>query len=190
MAKTYTAVPTVTAGDVYTASAYNTYTSTNVSNLIVPPAARIRLTSSVLLANATHTTVGFTSSNATEDFDTDGMITLSGSSSSITIQTAGIYSCAASFDFASNATGIRYGRIFRDRSGTQTAIAAFSYQTNPSGVFHTSAAGIIECAVGDVIYMAVYQSSGGNLNLEQSDAGTSIQYGGTWMSAVWIGRTS
>lgn len=187
MAKTYTTAGSAVAGDVYTASAHNVIV-TDVNNLIVPPLARLRLTSDVSVPNVSHTNVGFTSSNAVEDYDTDGLISLSASASSMTIQTAGIYLFAVSIDFAVNTSGARYSRIVRNRSGTRVAISA--NMLFPTGnEFHNSCSGMIECNVSDVIELWVFQSSGGALNLQAAD-GSGIQYGGTWMTAAWMGRTA
>ena len=189
MAKTYTSVPTVSTLATYPSATYNTYTAQNINNLIVPPMARLRLTANVSFTNNTHGTVGFKNTNATEDYDTDGMITLSGSNSAITINTAGVYSCQAAVNFAANATGQRFGRIVRNRSGVLTAISTFAFTPAISSDFHSPLAGSIECEVGDVIDLYCLQTSGSALNLQPAD-GSGIQYGGTWLTATWVGRTS
>jgi hypothetical protein len=188
MAKTYTAAGTVVAGEVYTAAAHNII-ATDVNNFIVPPMARLRLTANVSFTNSTHGTVGFKNTNATEDYDTDGMITLSGSNSAITINTAGVYSCQAAVNFAANVTGVRIGRIVRSRSAVLTAISTFSFTPTNGGEFHSPLAGSIECEVGDIIDLYCFQSSGGALNLQPADT-SGIQFGGTWLTATWVGRTS
>jgi hypothetical protein len=187
MAKTYTAAGTVVAGEVYTAAAHNII-ATDVNNFIVPPMARLRLTSNVSFTNSTHGTVGFKNTNATEDYDTDAMINLSGSNSAITINTAGIYLCTASMNYAASAVGSRFTRIVRDRSSSLTAVCA-NMMVPTGNDTHIAIAGMIECAANDVIDLYGFQSSGGALNVQPTD-GSGIQYGGTWLSVLWVGRTS
>jgi hypothetical protein len=190
MPKTYTAAGTVAAGDVYTASAHNII-ATDVNNFIVPPAARILLTSNVSVANGSHTDfAGFTSTNATEDYDTDGMVTLSASASAMTVQTAGIYQVNATIIFGPNGVGSRVGRIVRSSGGTLTAIGACNLPPPPAvnGAFSTTVSGFASFAVGDLIRLMVYQASGGPLNLQTIDG--NAEYAQTQLSAAWIGRTS
>ena len=181
--------PTVrSVGDAVTAADYNILAN-NAIFFAKPPMARLRLTSNVSWTNNTHGSVAWTSSIATEDYDTDAMINLSGSASAITIKTAGVYSCQAAVNFAANATGVRLGRIVRNRSGVLTAISTFSFTPANASEFHCSLAGSIECLVNDVIDLYCLQNSGGALNLQPADS-SGIQYGGTWLTANWIGFTS
>lgn len=187
MPKTYGTVTTFTAGSVLTAAQLNVAGGA-VNNLVVPAAARIRLTSNYASTNSTHTLLGFTSTNATKDYDTDSMITLSASASSITINTPGIYVCTASIDYTASSVGVRYVRAVRNRAGTKTGIAASMYVPTASDA-HACISGMIECAANDVIELYGFQTSGGSLNILAADA-SGIEYGGTWMSVAWIGRTS
>ena len=189
MAKTYGTVTTFTAGSVLTAAQLNV-ASTAVNNLVVPPMAQIALTASTAVTTASHTAFsGFTNSNASATYDTDAMTSLSATPSAITVQTAGVYQVSATATWAANATGIRYARIVRSRGGTLVAYAVASV-TNIGAVFEQqiSLSGLIDCQANDLIRLMVYQDSGGNLNL-LSGAPTN-DFGGTRLSAVWIGRTS
>ena len=85
MPKTYTAAGTVSAGDVYTASAHNII-ATDVNNFIVPPTASIYRTS-----NLTSYTSDADITYETEDWDSDGMVNLGTSATRITIGTDGLY---------------------------------------------------------------------------------------------------
>ena len=181
--------PTIrSAGDAVTAADYNIMAN-NAIFLAKPPMARLRLTSNVGFSNATHGTLAFTSSIATEDYDTDTMISLSGSASAITIKTAGVYNCAASICYAVNVTGMRFLRIVRTRSGTKTAVAQLFVNAQTASEGHLSVSGMIECAVNDTIDMWGFQSSGSTINVIPADP-SGIEYGGTWLSAAWLGFTS
>ena len=85
MPKTYNTIPTVSTGDVYTATAHNNIV-TNVNNTRVPPA--VRLTGS---ANLTGYGSGNVITYNTETYDTDDMHSTSTNTSRITFQTAGVY---------------------------------------------------------------------------------------------------
>lgn len=190
MAKTYnTLTSDVTAGSVLTATLFN-QVQTNIRNYRVPPMAQIALSNSVAVATASHTSfTGFTSSNATEVFDTDGMVTLSGTASAITIDTAGIYLATATATWAANATGVRYSRIVRSRSGTLVAYAVSSLP-NLGGTVEqqNTLTALIDCQQGDLIRLMVYQDRGGDLNLLAGAPGS--DFGGTRLSAVWVGQSS
>jgi hypothetical protein len=188
MAKTYTAAGTVAAGDVATAAAWNVVTA-DVNNLIIPPTARILASANVSVANSSHTSfTGFTNTNATEDFDTDGMVTLSATASCMTIQTAGVYVVAATAIFASSAVGSRFARIVRSRAGVLTSLATSQISANAGGSTELNPSGIASFAVGDLIRLMVFQSSGGALNLLADDTG--VEFAQTQVAATWIGTTS
>ena len=80
MAKTYNSIPTVSTGDVYTATAHNNIAE-NVNNYRVPAIGTF--TASQAAGDATNQIV-----TLTEVTDTDGMFT---SGTTVTINTAGIY---------------------------------------------------------------------------------------------------
>jgi len=181
------------AGDVATAAAWNVLTNDVISfrnkSGIVPPAARILQTANISVANNTHTDfLGFTTSNASEDFDTDGMVTLSATPSCMTIVTAGVYVVAATVIFASNATGSRFARIVRSRAGVLTSLATMQIGANGSGSTELTASGISNFAVGDLIRLMVLQSSGGALNMLANDTG--VEFAQTQISAVMLGATT
>jgi hypothetical protein len=81
MAKTYNTIPTVSTGDVYTATAHNNIV-TNVNNYRVPPAV------SVYYGTATTYTQDTDIVWTNQDYDTDDMWA---SGASVTIQTTGLY---------------------------------------------------------------------------------------------------
>lgn len=183
MAKTYTAPTTVSVGDALTASLYNTYVGTNVANLIVPPACRFSLTTARNVPSGSHLSITF-NTDAREDYDTDGMLAAT-AASKITVQTAGIYLCTATVNFSANNTGVRFARIFRNRSGTEIAFAISEVTSTQASVTNASVAGMIECNVADTIELGVFQNSGATLT-----AAPEAQYGTTFLAVQWIGRTS
>lgn len=88
MAKTYNSIPTVSTGDVYTATAHNNIV-TNVNNYRVPPTAiAVRTTASA--AYTLGTNISFESATASGGHDTDS-IWAAGSPTLLTIQTTGVY---------------------------------------------------------------------------------------------------
>jgi hypothetical protein len=189
MPKTYNTIGTFTSGQILTAVQMNEI-GTNTNNYRVPPIAALWLSTSTAVATASHTSfAGFTSTNGTEVIDTDGMITLSATASAITVQTAGVYQVSATTTWQANATGIRYARIVRSRSGTLVSYATSSLPNIGAGIEQqASLSGLIPCNAGDLIRLMVYQDSGGNLNLLSGAPGD--DFGGTRLSAVWVGQVS
>jgi hypothetical protein len=185
MPKTYNTFTNVSVGSVLTASDYNE-TLENIGNYRVPPMARIRLTSDVSVANSdADSFAGFTSTNAAEDIDTDGMVTLSATASAITIQTAGVYSCHVNVRFQGGSNGVRQTRLVRSRSGTLSPIAAEIGIHAAGNATNHSCSGVIECQAGDLIRVVVFQTNGAPLNIEAGDANT-----GTSLAAAWLGQAS
>lgn len=170
MPKTYTTVPSVSTGDVYTAANYNTYTATNVSNLIVPPMCIVRRVAAQAVADNTVTNISFD----TEDVDTDGMFTPT--STDITIQTAGIYILSGIATLASAVTTSLFVRMFVNGSGIGDATYAGSSYTSSGAL--TIAKSL---AVSDVVRFAVYQT--GPATSKNTSATTQL-------SVTWIGRAS
>ena len=117
MPKTYPDVGTFTSGQILTAATMN-QVADNLDNQRSPAMARITMTANVAVATGSHTDfAGFLSTNSTETFDTDGMVSLSAVASAITIQTAGIYSCTGS-RFASGENRQKPHGDFGERRGT------------------------------------------------------------------------
>lgn len=179
MAKTYTSVPSVSTGDVYTASAYNTYTATNVSNLIVPASAGIYNTGNVSVPNVTWTRLSFT----TAAWDTDSM-KAAGTVTGLSINTTGLYVITISAAFDTNTTGVNR-EILIDKgtaSTLTTVLAAASLTWGANGYADLNASIVAPLTAGDTVQAFAFQNSGGALNM--LGATTRI------FSATWIGRTS
>ena len=187
MAKTYNTISTFTAGQVLTAAQMNEI-GTNSNNYRVPPLARITMTSNVAVANGSHTDfAGFLNTNSTETFDTDGMVSLSGTASAITVQTAGVYSCTGVASWAGSAAGLRVVRIVRSRAGTLVNVGA-QMDVAANADQPQACAGIIDCNVGDLIRLMVFQNTGGALNLGVNGAGA--EFSVTHLAVAWVGQTS
>jgi hypothetical protein len=168
MAKTYTAAGTVVAGDVATAAAFNVVTS-DINNLIVPPAAIIRRAANQSFSNGVPANMSFD----TEDADTDSMYS---SGTTITIQTTGIYVINAFVNFSTaSGTGLREVSIKKNGAngpGTQTSMP------NPTYSHNVTASGISAMVATDTITLEIFQNSGSAMNV----TGT--------ISVIWVGRTA
>ena len=184
MAKTYTAPTSVVAGDAITASLYNTYVGTNVANLIVPPSCRVEKTTQQNISTTSDTIVTWD----VEKYDTDGMVTLSSSTSQITINTPGIYLITAGVAYEANATNRRV--IYVTKNGTSYSENIIG--DNRASVYEGSAqfqvTTMIELANADVIRMLVYQNSGATLKIPA--VLNAAEQANTFLSLAWIGRTS
>jgi hypothetical protein len=175
MPKTYTAAGTVSAGDVYTATAHNII-ATDVNNMIVPPACR--------LTNSANVT-GYTSNTditwAVEAYDTDGMHSTVTNTGRITVQTAGIYlftGCVyATFSGTPTSAEI-YVAVNADLTG-QVAFNTVDFGSQP-GVTVLSGSGILSLAAGEWVSM----------RLATSGTSPVIQSQRSYLSATWIGLTA
>ena len=181
MAKTYSNVPNVNTGDVYTAASYNTYTAQNVNNLIVPPMCQMAVTASFSL---TTTATNYTLTSSSFPIDTDSM---SGTANQITISTSGVYLVSYSIQFVANTTGYRAATVALSGTGSATAGTGYApsslpatYTTTASGVTLTNSR-LMNLTAGQYLSLVAAQASGGTLALSSVD-----QY----LQAVFVGRTS
>jgi hypothetical protein len=163
MPKTYTAIPSVSTGDVYQAAAHNNI-ATTINNIVVPSVCFVSRASAQSINNSTWSFVSFT----TEVIDNDGCF--AATDSKITIQTAGVYSVSASTAFASNATGNRMMLIETNAASAATGtIQTQIAQVACNGVStNSTVATLIDCAASTTIHVSVWQSSGGALNATDS----------------------
>ena len=130
MAKTYNTIGTFTAGQVLTAAEMNEI-GTNSNNYRVPPMCLLKRTAnSANLTQNTTNTVDFSTSVATEVFDTDGMHSLVTNASRITPTTAGVYSVNATLQLTAGFNFLDL-RIVKNGS-TQLAVSRLGAQ--PGGV--------------------------------------------------------
>jgi hypothetical protein len=138
-------------------------------------ACAVSRTTSFTVANAADTVVSWSSAN----YDNNSMFS-AGTPNRITVNTAGIYLVTATFAWPSNSTGERIGWI--QLNGTNATRwgnrrgGAWS-----SGPTEFSITAQINCVTGDYIQAGVYQSSGGNLDLQ------GVATGATRMEVARIG---
>ena len=155
MAKTYTTIPTFTAGAILTAAQMNQI-GTTLNNTTVPPLARVRRSSSQNVPNATDTVLSWTDL----DFDTDSM--WSGAAPDrLTITTTGIYLVTATVSFIASSTGERIAYIIKNGSGA-TRFGQMRIGANATANETTlSVSAFVDIATsGDYIGVGVYQSAG------------------------------
>ncbi len=172
MAKTYNSIPTVSTGDVYTATAHNNI-ATNVNNYRVPPAVRVKLT-----GNKTLTSDAAISWDA-EDYDTDDMWTSGGT---VTIKTAGIYLFTfkgrVTLSAAQNAVDCR---VIKNSTNTLIQWHSGAITAPPTTDFRFASSIVDACAVNDTIIAAVQTGS------TITGDGTAIPI---VLTATWLGQVS
>lgn len=185
MAKTYNSIPTVSTGDVYTATAHNNIVE-NSNNYRVPPMVKVgRNGSNQSITPGASAYVQW--NNASAAYDTDGMWS-SGSNTRLTVQTPGIY--AATWGIFVGWTGVSFScelnLTHTTSGGTETTIAQdFWYLNNDNAVFSYSSTitGYFPCVAGD--YFRAKWANQVN--------GTSTVVGGaavSFFSATWLGQAS
>jgi hypothetical protein len=177
MAKTYNTIPTVSTGDVYTATAHNNIV-TNVNNYRVPPACSLKRTAALSqTASGTYQAISWDTENFTQ---TDSGMWSSGTNPSrINLTTAGIYYVTGNVAFGASATGLRALRIMRNNIA-----AAFSTLVAGNSVInYLNVASLIQSDGTHYVELAAYQDTGGNFAYSLGD-GTML------FSAVWVGQVS
>lgn len=93
----------------------------------------------------------------------------------LTVVAPGLYHVVGAVAWATNTTGNRYAQVVVNDIAMVNAGATATTVTS-----RTLVSAIVKCAIGDVINLAGYQSSGGNL---ATDVGT----GSCVLMAVWLG---
>ena len=201
MAKTYTSVSSVSAGDAVTSAAHNII-ATNVNNLIVPPACWVYRTDVDTANNATWFRPAF---NA-EAYDTDLMHDNSTNSQRITFNTAGLYvvTAACFFNNASTAGG-RYLIISKnatnaDPSSATSGVVVASSFNQAQASLRVNLSAVHRFAVNDYITTHIYQDHGGAMVIgdvaNPTAASSGLITGPTGvatsyhMSATWIGNAA
>lgn len=142
MSKTYPAIGPFAPGDIL-AAATMTNIDTNLDNQRVPPMCLVKRTAnSANLSQNTTNTVDFSTSVATEVFDTDGMHSLVTNASRITPTTAGVYTITgtlqltASFNFCdvrivkNGSTQLAVARLGTQAGGVVSAVDEFNGTTD------------------------------------------------------------
>lgn len=130
-------------------------------------ACRVYNSAAISLTNSTETALTFD----TEDYDTNTMHSTVSNSNRITFQTAGKYLVGAQFRWASNATGIRWGRIILNAA---TVLVYDNPATNLGDQTSFLATTIYNFAVNDYIEIYAFQTSGGNLNVTKDSSASPV----------------
>jgi hypothetical protein len=177
MAKTYNTIPTVSTGDVYTATAHNNIV-TNVNNYRVPPSCRVRKTGTQAFTNPT--VISFDTDTGSGAHDTDGMWD-AGSPTVITIQTTGLYLVTA-YVAATSATGNAITVLQMSlNTSAGGSFADLGAGGNTGTTAAASASGVTSLTAGDTVSITCYFNG----------SGTGLTIGAaTTMSATWVGQVS
>lgn len=123
---------------------------------------RVYRTSTQSIPNAAWTSLAFDS----ERYDTDGMHALSGNTGRITFKTAGKYIVGGNTQFVKHATGRRDVAIINQALNHIALQALMPVTVIINSTF--SIATMYSFAVNDWIELKVYQTSGGNLNIQNN----------------------
>lgn len=148
--------------------------STGVSH---KPMAMVKLTSPVTVTNRTDLIVAWQN----EVYDYDNMWTPGvGSANRFSVQTPGKYVIKVGTDWNANASGLRSTKIYVNGTGNANTVAAFN---GPAAAefdsFYTVSSPPLSLAAGSSVYFDVFQTSGGDLELQ-------LSFGGTWAAIEWV----
>ena len=174
MAKTYNTIPSVSTGDVYTASAHNNIV-TNVNNYRVPPAASVFITADVS-PYTNNAAMAWTSTA----YDTDGMYS-AGATDRLTVQTPGLYYINANGSI--NGTGLTQAFLYINVNGTNKYAGTFGI-TSTSAKMNISA--VISLVATD--YVRILVGHAGSASVAAS--GVSDNENRFRFSMTWLGQVS
>jgi hypothetical protein len=151
--------------------------SVGVSKFGTIPAARATSSSTQSIPNASVTNVALN----TEDFDTANLHDNATNNHFLTAPVAGVYQISGNVRWATNATGTRFMDISATGGGRIASVWA-----NATNGFETdqSISAAFALAAGAHVYLEVYQTSGGALDLVKN--GTDDPN----LSMVWIGPST
>ena len=156
-----------------TAAIFNAHVRDNLNFLYGAPSCRVYHNAAQAITTATYTAVALNS----ERFDNDTMHNTVTLNSRITATTAGRYLFVSNVEFVANATGIRESRILR---GATLIAGALLPVVSVAAVTVLNVATIYSMAAADDVEISVYQSSGGNLNVN-STANYSPEFMAHWL---------
>lgn len=185
MAKTYNTIPSVSTGDVYTATAHNNIV-TNVNGYRVPPLCRVRRSGSASAAITPSTsTTGFLDWN-TEDVDTetDNMWDAA-AGTRITVRTAGVYLVQVNYtlDFTGTVTTRQAAILHTTSGGTDTRIAGFYSVLSQASVSAETMTAVYSASVGDYFRVRIELMTGASSITLRNDPTCTF-------SAMWLGQVS
>jgi hypothetical protein len=182
-------IPTTTAGfdsdaavieyptTGYNQSIANTTNDCTVSSNITQPYNTLRLGPNLCLVTGTATQSINNTTYTEVDWNLDisdptGIHSTTSNNNKIYIKTPGWYKISAQIQFATNATGVRIARIVKNSSALdRTTVNAVPTSGTASSVATSIIAYLLS---GDNIAVAVYQSSGGSLNVLTNESHFSV----------------
>ena len=180
MPKTYNTIPSVSTGDVYTATAHNNIV-TSVNNYRVPPACTAYRSSdltSYASAAITWQAVLFDTESPSDP------MWASGSPTQITVRTAGLYLVTFSgYTTATATVTLVVPRVYVGASIVAQQNSPVQSGTDSGFSFST----VLSCAVGNVITADVAYV-GGSAYVIKGAASTTNQQ--TRLSVAWLGQVS
>ena len=182
---TYDNLPIGTTGQILTAdttvSPYKVKWATPASTTPTFVGCQLeKITSLQSISNATATAITFNS----EVFDTDGFHDNTTNNTRITIPSgkAGKYLLIAQVSFAANATGARIIKLYKN--GTLFQLASVTSAAPATDFTVLTGTNIVSATVGDYFELFAEQSSGGNLNLNNSAGnGVGCFFGASYQGA-------
>lgn len=181
MAKTYNSIPTVSTGDVYTATAHNNIV-TNVNNYRVPPSVSV-YRSSTLTSYTANTAITWQAAHYDTESPSDPMWS-SGSATLISIKTTGLYLLTFAGRFQSTATTtIVVPQITRS---SVNILSGFSAVAN-GNESRFSLSGIVQLTAADSLTASIYAAGGSAYSLEGS---ATYGEGQTRLALTWLGQVS
>ena len=127
------------------------------------PATKVYSVATQSIPNAAYTKMEFDSIQVPEGISVGWKVDLSASATDITVPETGIYFVCAEAPFSSNATGFREIRIDDNSSGTTTSQT--TSQAVTGGGVRSIATSMLYLDKGSVVYVYLWQNSGGNLDI-------------------------
>jgi hypothetical protein len=152
--------------------------SANIANIFTPAYCKAYLSAAQVIPNNTNTIINFPN----EELDTNTMHDAVTNNSRITIKTAGVYLVGAQANFNNtNTTGRRVAGLQLNGSALPGAgQEIFPIATGNHRLICSPT--LVSCSVNDYIELNVYQTSGGNMDVNESDTNA----GRTSMFAVRV----
>ena len=186
MPKTYNSIPSVSTGDVYTATAHNNIV-TNVNNYRVPPACIARRTTNVTSYTAGNA-IAWESVLLDTESPSDPMWASGANASRITIRTAGIYqvSFIGYMTCTATATAVQ-PRVLLNGAVSPSLDAAFT-AVNGGTAATWFVSGLMSLAATDYLEAAVGMTGGSAYVIYGS--ATSQNFAQTRLCVAWLGQVS
>lgn len=137
--------------------------------------AKAYRSTNLALVNNTFTVITW---NA-QEYDTDAFFAPTSTNIVVPAGLAGYYLLQGSLEYAANATGLRFIRIFVNGAGI-----TYTFGGNATAVFGqvVNVSATLYLAVGDIVTLEGYQNSGGNLNVLGGAAPTR-----SWLQVSFLG---